>query len=104
MTDKNKTATTGNSDGKKLTQCGKCHCAFIPDGDLCPWCGEKIMIIKCKSCGKHPDEIEEYVDCAREEKMTPDELAQTDGTFNQATGEFYCTDCYISNGMPLGTA
>lgn len=62
------------------------------------------MIIKCKCCGKRPDEIEEYIDCAREEKMTPDKLAQTDGTFNKITGQFLCTSCYINVGMPLGTA
>jgi len=61
-------------------------------------------IYRCKCCGKRPDEIVEYIVCANNEDMTPDEYVQTDGTFNQATGEFYCTDCYIEIGMPLGIA
>lgn len=59
----------------------------------------------CKVCRKQPHEIEEYVDIAREEEMTPEEFVrQEEGTYNRETGMFYCTDCYVKVGMPLGTA
>ena len=63
-----------------------------------------LKVFKCKCCGKRPDEIVEYILCAKDEDMTPDEYVQEDGTFNKSTGKFYCTDCYVSIGMPLGTA
>jgi len=39
MTDKNKTATTGNSDGKKCHSCGKDHI----EGNFCCGCGQKMV-------------------------------------------------------------
>lgn len=61
------------------------------------------MIIKCKCCGKEPRMFQEYIECAKEENITPDELAQTDGAFDKVTSEFLCPSCYIDNGMPLST-
>lgn len=58
----------------------------------------------CKICGKTPDEINEYIKCADEEGVTPEQYVRTDGTYNYATHQFYCTECYIKIGMPLGTA
>ena len=31
-------------------------------------------------------------------------VRENEGTYNPDTGYFYCTDCYIKIGMPLGTA
>jgi hypothetical protein len=65
--------------------------------------------MKCKVCGKRPDEIEEYVEMANDKEGfgcdTPEEVViREEGTYNSRTGLFYCTDCYIKIGMPLGTA
>ncbi len=61
--------------------------------------------MKCKVCGKTPQEIEEYVDMGKAESMTPEEFVrQEEGTYNRETGMFYCTECYVKVGMPLGVA
>ena len=61
--------------------------------------------MKCKICGKQPKEISKYRYAARQEKITPDEYVEREeGTYNAETGLFYCTDCYVKIGMPLGTA
>lgn len=71
------------------------------------------MDIKCKCCGKRPEELSYYVNFAKaenehlepgEEPYTPERVAKEDGTYNPATGYFYCFKCYIDLGMPLGTA
>lgn len=63
------------------------------------------MEMRCKVCGKKPDEIDEYIDMARQEETTPELFVKTEeGTYNRETGKFYCTSCYIKIGMPLGTA
>ena len=62
-------------------------------------------IIRCRRCKRTPEEIPEYIGCAAENDCTPDEYVEREeGTFNRATGEFWCTECYIARGMPLGTA
>lgn len=62
-------------------------------------------IVMCKRCGKKPDEIQEYVDAAKEDNMTPESYVRScEGTYNPKTGLFYCTSCYIKVGMPLGKA
>jgi hypothetical protein len=59
------------------------------------------MIYRCIGCGKSPDEIEEYVDQANAQDVTPDEFVELEeGTLNHANGHFACTECYISMGMP----
>lgn len=63
------------------------------------------MEIKCKICKRKPEEIEEYTHAAEAENMTPEEYVKTEeGTYNSRTGLFYCTECYIKIGMPLGLA
>ena len=63
------------------------------------------MELRCKGCGKKPDEIDEYIVQAKVEKCTPDEFVwDEEGTLNRKTGQFYCTSCYIRAGEPLGTA
>jgi hypothetical protein len=55
----------------------------------------------CIGCKKHPEQIEEYVEVAAEEEMTPDAyVASEEGTYNRDTGHFLCTDCYVAAGMP----
>lgn len=60
--------------------------------------------MKCKVCGKHPSEIDEYVEMAEGEEITESFMVNEEGTYNPVTKEFYCTDCYIKIGMPLGKA
>lgn len=55
----------------------------------------------CTGCNKTPDQIEEYVEIAKEEGMTPDAFVrEEEGTYNRANGHFLCTICYIKAGMP----
>ena len=66
--------------------------------------------IRCAKCHRTPSEIPEYVAMAQEEgyeKMggAPDaEMAvlKNEGTYNSDTGKFWCTECYIKLGQPLG--
>jgi hypothetical protein len=59
------------------------------------------MQILCIRCGKEPHEIEEYVDAAAAEDMTPEQYVRSEeGTFNRENGHFACTACYIEMGMP----
>ena len=67
------------------------------------------MRICCKICDRTPDEIDYYIDQAKSESndkrtYTPDDIAREDGTYNPRTGHFYCFQCYIKIGMPLGKA
>lgn len=55
----------------------------------------------CIGCNKHPEQIEEYVEIAVVEDMTPDAyVCSEEGTYNRENGHFLCTDCYIAAGMP----
>lgn len=59
----------------------------------------------CVGCSKKPNEISEYVDIAAMTGESPnDYVRKHEGTFNQNNQHFYCTDCYIKAGMPLGKA
>lgn len=63
------------------------------------------MVIKCKKCNKSPNEIKSVVMGATLEMKDPEEyVKENEGTYNEQTGEFYCDDCYIKVGMPLGKA
>ena len=64
------------------------------------------MEVMCAVCGKHPDQISEYVDVYEIEGCSSPEdyVVKHEGTYNRETGNFYCTSCYIEIGMPLGTA
>lgn len=57
----------------------------------------------CIGCRKHPDEIDEYIDAAAEEDMSPVEyVLEEEGTYDKFEKErFYCTSCYIKAGMPI---
>ncbi len=55
----------------------------------------------CTGCNKKPAELEEYIDLAEIEEMSPEEYVQSEeGTYNKSNGHFLCTDCYITAGMP----
>ena len=64
------------------------------------------MRIMCKGCKKTPSELLEYEMLAEEIGYdTPEEaVIKQEGTYNKETGYFWCTDCYIKAGMPLGEA
>ncbi len=55
----------------------------------------------CVGCGQHPDELDEYIEVAAEEDMTPDDYVRSEeGTYNRDNHHFLCTPCYIKAGMP----
>lgn len=59
------------------------------------------MKLLCTGCNKTPDQIEEYVELAELEGMTPDAYVRSEeGTFNPENGHFLCTSCYVHDGMP----
>jgi hypothetical protein len=55
----------------------------------------------CTGCQRHPSEINEYREAAREEMCSPDQYVVTEeGTYNRTNGHFLCTACYIEAGEP----
>lgn len=54
----------------------------------------------CFRCGYTASEIPDIVTMALSEKVTPDEYAMEDGTYNSVTNHFACDKCYIAIGMP----
>jgi len=63
-----------------------------------------MIDIKCKVCGKSPEELQEYQDCKEENETATEYCWHEEGTLNKQTGLFYCTECYVKVGMPLGKA
>jgi len=87
---------------------------------------------RCWRCAKTPGEILEYREAAQQESIararcvaqgkepwwysdedqpgtpsvvTPQQyVEENEGTYNAFSHFFYCTDCYIAVGMPLGIA
>lgn len=58
----------------------------------------------CKQCGKTAEELYGDWSVNMLEGYEPDQYAKQDGTYNRETDLFWCDDCYIKIGMPLGTA
>lgn len=62
----------------------------------------------CKICHNEPKDIEEYVFqpiiYPQYYDSPEDYVRKEEGTFNPKTELFYCTDCYVKIGMPLGKA
>lgn len=55
----------------------------------------------CFKCHKKASEIDEYVEAAGEEDMSPAQyVIHNEGTYNRETNSCCCTDCYIKIGMP----
>jgi hypothetical protein len=66
---------------------------------------------RCRRCGKRPVELEgEYEAIVGHEagSLNAEEVDEImrieEGTYNEATGGFWCTGCYIELGMPKGIA
>ena len=66
----------------------------------------KNPVCICKICKRPARKIDEYVRLALDLSYASiDEcVANEEGTYNPDTGYFYCTECYIKIGQPLGTA
>jgi hypothetical protein len=63
--------------------------------------------VKCVVCGKHPSELMEYIEAAKEYEppISPVEyIVREEGTFSWPEEIFCCTVCYVNVGMPLGRA
>lgn len=59
----------------------------------------------CAECRRVPAEITEYVVEALINEKTPDEFVHAEeGTYNPISGQFWCTECYLKLGQPLGSA
>lgn len=55
----------------------------------------------CIGCNRTPSQIEEYIEAAAEDGMSPDAYVRSEeGTYNPANGHFACTLCYVKMGMP----
>lgn len=61
---------------------------------------QMYSVVRCKICGKKPSELTEY----KHEKNPEKFIIENEGTFNECTGKFYCTDCYVKVGCPSGKA
>jgi len=57
---------------------------------------------RCIDCNKTPAMIPEYVNCARDKGITPDEYVRWDEGTVILGRHFWCIDCYTKAGMPLG--
>lgn len=55
----------------------------------------------CVGCGKHPADLREYVESAKDFNLTPDQyVTKHEGTYNPENGHFLCTPCYVNAGTP----
>lgn len=59
------------------------------------------IIPQCQGCMKKPNELVEYVEAAKKERISPDAYCKREeGTYNPENGHFLCTPCYVKAGMP----
>ena len=54
----------------------------------------------CIGCGKHPAEIEEYVENDDDDPDPDAYVRREEGTYNPANGHFLCTEDYVAWGCP----
>jgi hypothetical protein len=60
-----------------------------------------MIIPVCIGCNKPANEIDEYIEAAKESEMSIEQyVREQEGTYNPENGHFACTDCYIKMGMP----
>ena len=60
---------------------------------------------RCARCHKTPDQIMEYQLAAADGGVTPVQFViDNEGTYNTENGRFWCTECYLAIGQPLGVA
>jgi hypothetical protein len=66
--------------------------------------GRVLVKMTCIGCGKHPDELAEYIEAAADEPEyyadAIDFCYREEGTLNKENGHFLCTDCYFIAGAP----
>lgn len=61
--------------------------------------------MQCAECGRKPRELSEYVEMARFNNESPSQFVRREeGTYNPISGQFWCTECYIRIGQPMGGA
>eukprot|EP00966_Prymnesium_polylepis_P317043 7325147-Prymnesium_polylepis.2 len=61
--------------------------------------------VMCARCKRAPEEFEEYILAAEDERITPTEyVKREEGTYDKETGLFWSTECYIILGCPIGKA
>lgn len=66
---------------------------------------EGIKTPRCARCHKSPDQILEYQLAAADEGVTPVQFViDNEGTYNTENSRFWCTECYLALGQPLGVA
>jgi len=66
---------------------------------------------RCRRCGKRPIELDgeyEAIDGHEPGSLSAEEVDEIvrseEGTYNEDTGGFWCTGCYIEIGTPRGIA
>lgn len=64
------------------------------------------MIPRCAGCGMDPNDDRELQlhACSEGYGDARAFIRHEDGTFNKETWRFWCDDCYIKAGEPLGVA
>lgn len=58
----------------------------------------------CRGCKKSPNELEEYVEMAKEEGsgISPTLwMQENEGTYEADSMTFLCTECYVARGCPV---
>lgn len=74
-----------------------------------------MTTLQCLECKRAPEDIQEYRDAVSDsgEEEHSDDIQDEDvrhfvihneGTYNPATNVFWCTECYLNKGAPLGLA
>lgn len=58
----------------------------------------------CIECGLSPDELSCYKPYLEDGETATDYVKSEEGTYNVDNGHFWCDDCYVKLGMPLGVA
>lgn len=71
-----------------------------------PWVKKGDVDPRCAECHKSPLELVEYDMIAEAEGYDSaiEACIKEEGTYNPATGAFWCNKCYIAIGQPLGKA
>jgi hypothetical protein len=61
---------------------------------------------RCRRCGRLPESLPVYRDLVSRlgVKAARTRVRNDEGTYNAETGGFWCDECYIALGCPVGTA
>ena len=62
--------------------------------------------LRCNGCKRHPDKISRIDWFAEAEGYSDNAefVKHAEGTYNPGNGHFWCDECYIKAGVPLGQA